>query len=79
MKNITRADQASYKPGHYKYVVVVGIELAPTGRLAHILAHSGAVVLLHKSAFFYHFSARLRPWVHYVPLAFSAADLIEKV
>ena len=78
VKNITREDQASYKPGHYKYVVVVGIELAPTGRLAHVLAHSGAVILLAKSAFFYHFSARLRPWVHYVPLAYSSADLIEK-
>ena len=27
----------------------------------------------------YHFSARLVPWVHYVPLSFSAADLIEKI
>ena len=27
----------------------------------------------------YHFSARLVPWVHYVPLSFSASDLTEKV
>ena len=27
----------------------------------------------------YHFSARLQEWVHYVPLAHSSADLIEKI
>jgi protein glucosyltransferase len=37
------------------------------------------VVLLQESEFSYHFSARLRPWVHYVPLSYSAADLIDKL
>ena len=50
-----------------------------TGRLAGLLAHSGAVVLLQEKGFSYHFSARLQPWVHYVPLSYSMADLIDKV
>jgi hypothetical protein len=37
------------------------------------------VVLLQSSSFSYHFSARLQPWVHYVPLASSMADIIDKV
>jgi hypothetical protein len=40
---------------------------------------SGSVVLLQQSAYNYHFSARLRPWVHYVPIAYSGADVIEKI
>ena len=50
-----------------------------SGRLAQLIAHSGAVVLLQQSEMNYHFSMRLTPWVHYVPLTYSAADLIEKV
>lgn len=46
----TQGGGKTYTPGHYKYVVVVGIENAPTGRIAHLLAHSGAVILLHRSA-----------------------------
>ena len=79
LANITRNESTSYIPGHYKYIVVVGIVPSTSGRLARLLAHSGAVILLPKSAFVYHFSARLVPWVHYVPLAYSSADLIEKV
>ena len=79
LANITHSDVTTYIPGHYKYVVVVGISASTTGRLARLLAHSGAVVLMHKTAFVYHFSARLVPWVNYVPLAYSSADLIEKV
>jgi hypothetical protein len=52
---------------------------ATSGRLASFLAHSGSVVLLQHSEYSYHFSSRLVPWVHYVPLSHSAADLIEKV
>jgi hypothetical protein len=48
-----------------------GIEgRASSGRLASMLAYSGAVVLLQLSEFEYHFSARLKPWVHYVPLTY---------
>ena len=75
-----------YIPGHYKYVVVVGIinkdnghSDSTSGRLAHLLAHSGAVILLQSTTFRYHFSARLIPWVHYVPLSYSSGDLIEKI
>ena len=71
----------SYEYGRYKYLVVLtGVEAkASSGRLASFLAHSGSVVLLQESEFSYHFSARLKPWVHYVPLSYSAADLTEKI
>jgi hypothetical protein len=57
----------------------MGYAMSTSGRLAHVLAHSGAVVLLAKSPFSYHFSSRLVPWVHYVPLSFSASDLVQKI
>ena len=65
----------------YKYVIVLsGLSgLATSGRLARLLAHSGAVVLLQESEFSYHFSSRLKPWVHYVPLSYSAADVVDKI
>ena len=44
-----------------------------------IIAYSGAVVLLQKSEFRYHFSGRLRPWVHFVPLSYSMAELTSVV
>jgi hypothetical protein len=69
------------KPGEYKYIIVLlGTNARSTfGRLAHLLAHSGAVILLQQSVFRYHFSARLIPWVHYVPLSYNLADIVEKV
>lgn len=78
---LTIAEEMHYVPGHYKYIVtLLGLEARSTsGRLAQLLAHSGAVVLLAKSPFFYHFSARLQPWVHYVPISYSGADIVEKV
>lgn len=74
-------EETSYVPGAYKYVVtMLGTDARSTsGRLASLLAHSGAVILLSKSSFFYHFSAELQPWVHYVPIAFSGADIVEKI
>ena len=50
-----------------------------SGRLAALLAHSGAVVLLQRSSMRYTFSSRLEPWVHYVPLTRSATDVAAKV
>ena len=79
LANISRANDTRYTPGHYKYVVVMGYAMSTSGRLAYALAHSGAVVLLAKSPFSYHFSSRLVPWVHYVPLSFSASDLVQKI
>ena len=74
-------DGKGYDPHRYKYVIVpVGSEdQSSSGRLAGLLAHSGAVVLLQMSTFAYHFSARLVPWVHYVPLSYSMSDVIDKV
>lgn len=71
----------SYNPGEFKYVVVpLGMgNNATSGRLLHLLAYSGAVILLQKSEFMYHISARLQPWVHYVPFSYSGADLSAKV
>lgn len=68
-------------PFGFKYVIVpLGSEAESTsGRLAYLLAHSGAVILLQSSTFTYHFSARLQPWVHFVPLCYTMADAAEKV
>lgn len=65
----------------YKYLVVLvgGSGFASADRLAAMMLHSGAVILLQKHDFEYHFSSRLKPWVHYVPLSFSAADAADKV
>ena len=71
--------KTKYNPGHYKYIVVPRAEVSTSGRLAHLLAHSGAVILLANSPYYYHFSARLRPWVHYVPVSNNLADLADRV
>eukprot|EP01035_Chromulina_nebulosa_P027909 gene27909-36767_t len=67
--------------GGFKFLVVMtggynsDTLAALTGKLAAYLSYSGAVVMLQKSEFRYHFSGRLRPWVHYVPLSYSMAEL----
>lgn len=68
-------------PDHYKYVIVpLGSGGHSTSsRVVHLLAYSGCVVLMPISSIVYHFSSRLIPWVHYVPLAFNMADAYEKV
>jgi hypothetical protein len=67
--------------GDYKYVVVLtgAGGSATADRFPDFLAHSGAVVMLQESEFSYHFTARLKPWVHYVPIAYNAADVVEKI
>lgn len=83
LRNLTLKTSASvsatYHPERYKYVVVVGSERVAASRLPSLLAHSGAVILMAKSESLYHFSSRLIPWTHYVPLAYSSADLIDKI
>lgn len=37
------------------------------------------MILLQESEFRYHFSALLKPWVHYVPISYSTADATAKV
>ena len=62
------------RSGQYKYVIVLlGLNegQATADRLAGLLAHSGAVILLQESKFVYHFSSFLKPWVHYVPISYS--------
>jgi Glycosyl transferase family 90 len=65
----------------YKYLIVLtgSSGFATADRLALFLAHTSAVVMLQESEFSYHFSTRLKPWVHYVPLTYSASDIVEKV
>ena len=67
-------DRKHLNSGKYKYVVVLlGLNegQALADRLAGLLAHSGAVILLQESKFIYHFSPFLKPWVHYVPVSYS--------
>ncbi len=64
--------------GKYKYLIVLG-GISVSDRLQVFLARSGAVILLQESDILYHFSPRLKPWVHYVPLSYTAADVIEKI
>lgn len=71
-----------YVNRRYKYTVVLLGKggLATADRLAPLIAHSGTVVLLQAPfEFDYHFSQRLKPWVHYVPIAYNTADVIRKV
>ena len=48
-------------------------------RLGPFLDHSGAVLLIQENDALSHFSARLRPWVHYVPITHTAADVADKI
>jgi len=66
----------------YKYVLVLeGLNgQASADRLGWLLGHSGAVVLLQASfEFTYTFSARLVPYVHFVPVSVTGSDVVEKV
>eukprot|EP01036_Dinobryon_divergens_P038429 gene38429-50456_t len=62
----------------FKYLVVLKGR-ANADRLEGFLAHAGCVVLIQFTDQVYHFSSRLIPWVHYVPLASNVADIIEKI
>ena len=48
-------------------------------RLGPFLAHSGAVIMLQENDALSHFSSRLKPWVHYVPVSHTAADVVDKI
>jgi len=65
----------------YKYLLILlGQDgNASADRLAYILAHSGAVPFLQVNEFEYHFSNRLKPWVHYVPISYNIADVVDKI
>lgn len=66
----------------YKYVLVLeGLNGdASADRLGWLLAHSGAVVMLQTHfEYRYTFSARLVPYVHFIPISATGVDIIEKV
>lgn len=48
-------------------------------RLGPFLAHSGAVIMLQENDALSHFSSRLKPWVHYIPVMHTAADVADKI
>lgn len=48
----------------YRYLVIIG-GISSADRLNTFLAQSGAVILLQETDFLYHYSAFLKPWVHY--------------
>lgn len=76
--NMTERIPLSTYMSSYKYLIVLagnnGVD-----RLSLFLGHSGAVILLQETDVLTTFSSRLKPWVHYVPITFSAADVIEKI
>jgi len=77
-----RVDSGSNYFLHYKYtLVLVGNGgFATADRLGWLLAHSGSVVMLQAShEFLYSFSPRLQPFVHYIPIVYTGADIVEKV
>ena len=63
MRATTRIDFGEYMLS-YKYLIVIG-GVSSADRLNTFLAHSGAVILLQETDFRYHYSAFLKPWVHY--------------
>ena len=73
----------NYAPSNYKYLIVpLGTDgMTTSGRLASYLIESNAVVLLQDGAreLGYHFSGRLKPYVHFVPFSKNGADLVEKI
>lgn len=71
----------SYDASTYKFTIVLtgAGGSATADRLSSLLAHSGSVVLLQEHEFSYTFSKFLIPWVHFVPISYSAADIIEKI
>ena len=77
-ENVKKKSPNDYIPGRYKYVVVpdgMG-SVSTSSRLLHVLGHCDCVVLLVNSVLQFHFSGKLLPWVHYVPLATSGNIMI---
>lgn len=72
-----KKEPKEYVSGHKFLIVLSGNNGAD--RLAAFLAHSGAVVLMQENDALSHFSARLKPWVHFVPITHTAADIVEKI
>lgn len=76
------ADNGLFYFLNFKYtLVLVGNGGSATAdRLSWLLAHSGSVVMLQASQeFLYSFSPRLIPFVHFIPIMYTGADIVEKV
>ena len=55
LSNINPQNTKTYTPGHFKYIVVTGYYInaeaeSTTSRLLHLLAHSGAVIVLQEQS-----------------------------
>ena len=70
-----------YDVTKYKFaVVLLGLNGKSTAnRLSAFLAYSGCVILMQEHEFAYTFSSHLKPWIHYVPLSYNTADIIDKI
>ena len=77
LKQQRKKEPLDYLSTHKYLLVLSGNNGAD--RLAAFFAHSGAVILLQENDALSHFSSRLRPWVHYVPIAHSGADIVDKI
>lgn len=81
MKPICEYKLPSHDQNRYKYVVVpLGANQGSTSsRMISMIARSGSVILYPLNPMVFTFSSRFKPWVHYVPLSYSMADIAEKV
>jgi hypothetical protein len=65
-------------PPSYKYIVALDGQAAPTGTVARAL-FSGSLLLRQESPWQEFFYTGLRPYEHYVPLSYSAGDIVQQV
>jgi hypothetical protein len=84
LKNLLKnriAQGEAYDVTKYKFAVVLTGANGQAGvdRLSRFIAHSGAVVLVQEHEFAYSFGSFLKPWIHYVPIAYNTADIINKI
>lgn len=71
----------AYDVTKYKYAVILTGSNGEAGvdRLSRFLAHSGSVILLQEHEFAYTYGSFLKPWVHYVPISYTTADIVDKI
>jgi len=79
--NLRSNTPTTYEPGKFKFVIVPeGMGgVSTSSRLLNVLGHCECVVFLVNSALQFHFSGKLVPWVHYVPLSTIGADVVSKL
>jgi hypothetical protein len=81
MKPVCNHKLPTHDQTHYKYVVVPlgSNEGSTSSRMISLIVRSGSVILYPINHLMFTFSTRFQPWVHYVPIAYSMADVAEKV